>query len=229
MERKINTIVVRCLFYSCLILFSGCGSLGTQPDLSFKSSSEVSLVFGRLEIIKDGVQLNPSNFYLHVDAVISSKQLDPDDPAYQKCKKCYLVHIINSDGYFFVALPPAKYKYVDIRAPQNWVDYSERQKPAFVFDVVPAKATYIGTLRITATTGYIKEKEKVGSSTWGGAIDSGYELAKEGMSLLSSLERKVTSTRLTIKSEFDEARKVFYALYSNHPEPVESLLVSYRR
>ena len=189
------------IFLIIMFLLSSCSSTPKQivfpsPGQSFESSNKKSLVFGRLDILLEGysLPLNPSSLHVYYLSDVIKDKLDS--------VQTYFIDISQDDGYFVAALPPGKYAIDEITHRIN----------------IPSLKNFSNVYR------------KVYD---GGRYDDIlydifiFEVFPEKATYLGTMQainnRYLYIDKWEIKSEYEEAKKVFLTLYPNHIDPVEKL------
>jgi hypothetical protein len=163
-NRKANlTVLVRSLLFFALFIISGC--LPVIPDQSFKSSSDMAIVFGRVERLKNGESIPHSTSKRSWSRLcvepIDDNYILPKFSNYKShhCKYENTIRIPEADGYFTAAMPPGKYFIKAINIPAgNWTFIPDQTQHLATFDIISQKATYIGTIKVINTF-YEENKE----------------------------------------------------------------------
>lgn len=230
-------LLKRWILYFMLFVSFGCVSMPTIkdaeiPSQAFQPSKEISLVIGRLGLFVDNqfMPFNNCNWLLYR----SIKNLS---------EKTYGFRVSQlPDGYFVIALPPGHYvsnvvwtreciaktiKGVDV-SKDAWKNLS------FTFDVIPAKATYAGTIQIMGTADVRKEKVTKepfiykqpvwGKGAFGYPAVLGYIDIPIGKREVGFVERKyIKAENWGVNNDYEEAKKVFTFLYPNREYPIIKL------
>ncbi|HOD79720.1 MAG TPA: hypothetical protein PKI10_15805 [Syntrophorhabdus sp.] len=261
---KVNlTAFVRGQLLFTLFIISGCSgsSVDIIPGQSFKYSNDTAVVFGRLERLKDG-QPSPYNTD-ELGSFISSDNRSPNNNIFVKLadamamggfNKCgpptgkYFIYTLRPDGYFIAVLPHGQHVINGICIKDGrWKLIPDQTPHLASFDVIPQKATYIGTIQVNQIINeivYYKQKpsavEAFGAGfAYGLTRDPSHlmnkqrEISKDEYMKLGSNEqddyteektRNTVLNALKIRNEFEEAEKLFTSLYPDHSELIEKLV-----
>jgi hypothetical protein len=243
-HKRNNTILIWLLF--AILLTYGCYTITTNPNQSFQSSIDESIVFGHLEILSNG-QIVP------IKSVMLS--INPQSERSRFSVKYF--NKFGSDGYFITTLPVDKYAIIGISRPNlrekiceghgicEFIYLNQRKYVTIDFEVVPGRATYIGTIKFIVSTDYRYFYEYQKPMTAGQHVLEAFEYGILGAALRSNpnpiekiyatssecfiknlsckKEPVIVSEDWNIKSDFEKARKTFTSLYPNHSEPIENL------
>lgn len=201
---------------SCSFDFPGAA---VKPDQNFKLSDNVSIVFGRLEIFKDG-QLIPADTTsismlgggaapLSINSIkvtdVSSLPREKWSSYRIALQKSIIIHTEQSDRYFLAVLPPGK--YLIGRGDRSiflllfeYVPHEHKFLNKYlVFDIAPKSLVYVGTIRINIETEIIhieRTPEKsisippIGGGVGAMAGYSAVELGKETFKLFTPPQKK---------------------------------------
>jgi hypothetical protein len=252
-----STVLMRSLLFFNLFIISGC--LPFIPDQSFKSTNDMAIVFGYVERLTDGKSV-PHSTHKRSWSRLCVDPIDEDyiwrklrflPPGSKKTDSCkYWIRIPGPHGYFTTALPPGKYVINAINIPEgNWNWIPDRTPHIATFDVIPQKATYIGTIQvieIMAVKNYSVYKKKstvfdefLAGPAFGvtGLIaslpptetiskDEYMKLSPSAQRMYDEIIKQSGSNFLgswQITNEFEEAKKIFTSLYPDHSELIERI------
>lgn len=132
---KISRMLRYGLVSACMLIVSSCLSLPSIRDMSdesFNPSDEESLVFGRIEIIGNGVKIKPIiKHYLIKDRAnrgapiyLSMYRLIEKPSTVLEMGKNYHILVFREDGYFSAALPPGKYGIYSVRINMEKIGFN---------------------------------------------------------------------------------------------------------
>ncbi|MFA5336979.1 MAG: hypothetical protein WC330_01440 [Candidatus Omnitrophota bacterium] len=154
----------------CVLLIlgmSGCATLATDSGAGFVPNDQEGIVFGQMQLMTDGNLIryygdigilginSPQSILTYICAYSDPKSVKYGLPLGERAFKT----LIADDGYFSAKLPVGRY-YIKMFVycvpitwyfPQGWSTYmpspgfKQPDLKVILFDVLPNKATYIGT------------------------------------------------------------------------------------
>lgn len=150
-------------------MITGCATTPNNLNIqnqSLKYSNDISVVFGRLERLKNGQSAPYNADEIGSLMIIDNKLFDKVDNStvvwemMHGTNKCelhmkpgngkYHIHTVRPDGYFIAMLTPGQYFIKGICIMERWGKPFPDQAPHIAtFNVIPQKPTYIGTIQVT--------------------------------------------------------------------------------
>ncbi|MEI8348857.1 MAG: hypothetical protein WCI77_01785 [Candidatus Omnitrophota bacterium] len=154
----------------CVLLIlgmSGCATLSIDPITGFTPNEQEGVVFGQMQLMTDGNLIryygdigllginSPQSILTYICAYSDPKSVKYGLPLGERAFKT----LIADEGYFSAKLPVGRY-YIKMfvycvpitwHFPQGWSTYvpgpgfKQHDPKVIIFDVLPNKATYIGT------------------------------------------------------------------------------------
>nr|WP_298717043.1 hypothetical protein [uncultured Steroidobacter sp.] len=157
----IRRSLLSCTVLAVMAVVAGCATTAPPVPTDFMPNGQEAIVFGRMEFVSNGTTLPPDTRFgllkpqiiVHFSPLTDATVLNRSELG---AAKFAVRALVSENGHFITKLPVGRY-YVDTLGYfgtrggnfTGWRTYApEAGKPFLLtFDVLPNKATYLGTVR----------------------------------------------------------------------------------